>query len=230
MNPPAGLKLVVGLGNPGKKYQRTRHNIGFEVLRRIAQRHQAGPGRSKFDGFLSEVQFFAEGIRLKKEKERLEGPKRSEGPNQTGDWDVGVRSLLLMPHTYMNASGGSVRQTVDFYKIERNNLLVVCDDFHLNLGSLRIRARGTDGGQKGLADIIQKMGNNQFSRLRIGIGPVPARWNPADFVLGKFADRERDFVEEVISRSADAVRTWATEGTEIAMNRFNTTNSEIPEI
>ncbi len=212
MSLTAGLKLVVGLGNPGRKYQQTRHNIGFEVLQQIGRQYHVGPGRSKFDGIVSEVHLLPAG----------EGVVKSGGTDgSSSEGGGGVRTLLLMPHTYMNASGGSVRQTIDFYKIKRCDLLVVCDDFHLDLGSLRIRPRGTDGGQKGLADIIQKMGGSDFSRLRVGIGPVPERWNPVDFVLGKFGGQQQQEVEEVIARTVDAVHVWATEGAEIAMNRFN---------
>ncbi len=187
------MKLIVGLGNPGEKYENTRHNVGFEIIRCVAQQHGMGQARSKFDGLVVEVKIEQES------------------------------ALLLMPQTFMNLSGGSVRRAIDFYKIGREDLLVVCDDFHLTLGSLRFRAQGTDGGQKGLGDIIQKLATSDFSRLRVGIGPVPERWNPADFVLGKFGKSDGPLIEEVIAWAADAVRVWALEGIEKAMNQFNTT-------
>lgn len=189
------MKLIVGLGNPGRKYEQTRHNIGYEVVRRVAHQAAAGPSRGKFDGELFEVQLAQQ------------------------------RTLLLLPHTFMNLSGQSVRQAVDFFKIPIDNLLVVCDDFHLTLGNLRFRASGTDGGQKGLADIIQKLATKEFSRLRVGIGPVPDRWNPADFVLGKFARGEQEQLDELTARAADAVGVWVAEGVESAMNRFNASRS-----
>lgn len=185
------MKLIVGLGNPGGKYEGTRHNIGFDVVEHLAQRHRAEPGKSKFEGQLQECLIGSE------------------------------RSLLLRPHTFMNLSGRSVRQAVDFYKIELEDVLLVCDDFHLDLGVMRLRARGTDGGQKGLANTIQQLGTDQFARLRAGIGPVPDRWNAADFVLGKFASAEQKLLTNEIIRLGDAVDAWATEGITAAMNKFN---------
>jgi len=195
------MKLIVGLGNPGGKYEGTRHNIGFEVVKCLAQRHLAqydekghdekGASRKKFDGELQEC---------------LIGSQRT---------------LLLRPHTFMNLSGRSVRQAVDFYKLEIEEVLLICDDFHLDLGTLRLRSRGSDGGQKGLADTIRQLGTDQLARLRVGIGPVPDRWNAADFVLGKFAKAEQKMLESELIRICDAVDTWVSEGITMAMNRFN---------
>lgn len=185
------MKLIVGLGNPGGKYEGTRHNIGFDVVEQLAQRHHADPGKNKFDGQLQECLIGSE------------------------------RSLLLRPHTFMNLSGRSVRQVIDFYKIELEDLLLVCDDFHLDVGVLRLRARGSDGGQNGLADTIRQLGTDQFARLRVGIGPVPDRWKPADFVLGKFSKTEQKLLANELIRLCDAVDTWVVEGVTSAMNRFN---------
>lgn len=185
------MKLIVGLGNPGGKYEETRHNIGFAVVGHLARRHAADAGRKKFEGELQECLIGSE------------------------------RTLLLRPHTFMNLSGRSVRQAVDFYKIETEDVLLVCDDFHLDLGVLRLRAHGSDGGQKGLADTIRQLGTDQLARLRVGIGPVPDRWNAADFVLGKFAKTEQKLLETELIRICDAVDTWATQGTTAAMNGFN---------
>lgn len=185
------MKLIVGLGNPGGKYDGTRHNIGFEVVEHLAQRHLADTSRLKFDGEVQECAIHGE------------------------------RALLLRPHTFMNLSGRSVRQAVDFYKVDKEDLLLVCDDFHLDFGTLRIRARGTDGGQKGLADTIQQLGSNEFARLRVGIGPVPDRWSAPDFVLGKFSKTELTNLPSELIRISDAVDTWVTEGVTAAMNKFN---------
>ena len=185
------MKLIVGLGNPGGKYETTRHNIGFEVVEHLAGRHAADASKKKFEGELRECS-----IR-------------------------GERALLLQPHTFMNLSGRSVRQALDFHKIEIEDLLLVCDDFHLDLGTLRIRARGSDGGQKGLANTIQQLGTDEFARLRVGIGPVPDRWDAVNFVLGKFAKTERKVLENELIRICDAVDTWASEGITAAMNKFN---------
>lgn len=185
------MKLIVGLGNPGKKYDQTRHNIGFEVIQALAQRHATAPGRLKFEGQIQEGLIGTEKI------------------------------LLLLPHTFMNLSGRCVRQVVDFYKIPEADLLLVCDDFHLPLGHLRLRSSGSDGGQKGLADTIRQLGTDQFARLRMGIGPVPEQWDAADFVLGKFGTHERKSVDEQIRRACEAVVTWVEEGGSATMSKFN---------
>lgn len=191
------MKLVVGLGNPGRKYEQTRHNIGFEVVRTLAARHGDPPPRSRFEGVVQECSI------------------------------AGEQTLLLMPQTYMNLSGRSVRMAVDFYKLDADALLLVCDDFNLNLGVLRLRASGSDGGQKGLADAIRQLGTEDFARLRLGIGPVPERWQAEDFVLGKFAPGEKELVDRQIKRSAEAAETWIAHGIQRAMNEYNGT--EIPQ-
>lgn len=185
------MKLIVGLGNVGHKYDQTRHNVGFEVLDRLAERFGDGQAKDKFEGRLIEARVGSE------------------------------RVLLLWPHTFMNLSGQSVRPAMDFYKLELSDLLVVCDDFNLPLGKLRFRREGSAGGQNGLADIIRRLGSEEFSRLRVGIGPVPASWNAADFVLGKFSATEKDTVKEVLARAADGSECWVTSGVETSMNRFN---------
>lgn len=185
------MKLVVGLGNPGRKYEGTRHNVGFVVLASLARQFGLGSAKLNFQG------------------EVVEADLR------------GQRAVLLCPQTYMNRSGSSVVRARDFYKLPDSDLLVVCDDFNLPLGRMRLRARGSSGGQKGLEDIIRCLGSDEVPRLRLGIGPVPDRWDPADFVLGKFTRQEADQIEEVIARAVDAVCVWAHEGVEQAMNRFN---------
>jgi PTH1 family peptidyl-tRNA hydrolase len=185
------MKLIVGLGNPGSKYQGTRHNVGYEVLAEVGRRHGDGRPRSKFHAEVMEAV-------------------------------VGTtRLLLLSPVTYMNRSGSSVQPARDFFKLPDEDLLIICDDFNLPLAQLRFRARGSSGGQKGLDDIIRRLGTDQVARLRIGIGPVPERWDPADFVLGKFATGERPVIDEAIRRAADAVSVWVMEGIEACMNRYN---------
>lgn len=185
------MKLIVGLGNPGKKYDQTRHNIGFEVIQALAQRHATATGRLKFEGQIQEGLIGSEKV------------------------------LLLMPHTFMNLSGRCVKQVIDFYKIPETDLLLVCDDFHLPLGTLRLRPSGSDGGQKGLADTVRQLGTDQFARLRMGIGPVPEQWDPADFVLGKFGTQERNEVDEQIKRACEAVVIWVEQGSLAAMSKCN---------
>jgi PTH1 family peptidyl-tRNA hydrolase len=129
--------------------------------------------------------------------------------------------LLLWPLTLMNRSGQSVAAAMSFYQLPLAELLVVCDDFNLPLGKLRFRGQGTAGGQKGLDDIIQRLGSEEFARLRIGIGPVPERWDPADFVLSRFTASERAVMDDAVAQAADAAECWVMEGIEVAMNKFN---------
>jgi PTH1 family peptidyl-tRNA hydrolase len=185
------MKLVVGLGNPGRKYQGTRHNVGFDTVAELARRHATGAVRSQFEAEVVESDL------------------------------AGERALLLRPQTYMNRSGASVVRARDFYKLADDEMLVVGDDFNLPLGRLRVRSKGSAGGQKGLDDIIRCLGTDQIARLRIGIGPVPGRWDPADFVLGRFTAEERREIDVSIVRAADAVIDWAKEGVAACMNRYN---------
>jgi len=185
------MKLIVGLGNIGRKYQNTRHNVGFEVLEALAVRNPGGATKEKFDGRIMDVTI------------------------------AGERALQLWPYTLMNRSGQSVIAAAAFYQVPNEELLVVCDDFNLPLGKLRFRGQGSAGGQKGLEDIIKRLGTGEFSRLRIGIGPVPDSWDAADFVLGRFSPAERPTIDETIQIAADAVECWIANGIETSMNRFN---------
>jgi PTH1 family peptidyl-tRNA hydrolase len=185
------MKLVVGLGNPGRKYEATRHNVGFAVLGVLARRHSAAATRFAFHAETADVQIGSE------------------------------RVLLLCPQTYMNRSGKSVVAARDFYKLENQDLLVVCDDFNLPLGRLRARARGSAGGQRGLEDIIRALGSEEFCRLRVGIGQPPSGRDPADYVLSRFREEEREEIELAVQRAADAVEVWVTRGIDECMNRFN---------
>jgi PTH1 family peptidyl-tRNA hydrolase len=186
----AARKLVVGLGNPGSKYEGTRHNIGFEVVDRLAAGGTGARFTRKFEGLLAETEI---------------------------DFR---RVLLLKPETFMNLSGRAVAQAVRFYKLEPADLLVVCDDLSLPLGKLRIRPGGSDGGQKGLRDIIAQIGTEGFARLRIGIGdrgPIDA----PDFVLSRFRSAERPIIGDALILATQAVAVWVTQGVAAAMNRFN---------
>lgn len=185
------MKLIVGLGNPGRKYEGTRHNVGFDVVSELARRQFANPPRSRFDGELAELELAAEKV------------------------------LLLWPQTFMNLSGTSVGQVRDFYRLETQDILVVCDDFHLPLARLRFRRSGSAGGQKGLEDILRRLGTDEVSRLRVGVGPVPDRWDPADFVLSRFRRDEGAQIEEAIRRAAEGIGDWVAHGTEYCMNQFN---------
>ncbi len=185
------MKLVVGLGNPKRKYQGTRHNVGFAVLGELARQFGTGPPKAKFQGEMVEADL------------------------------NGQRASLLSPLTYMNNSGISVQAASSFCKLPNEELLVVCDDLNLPLGKLRFRARGSSGGQKGLGDIIRRLGTEEFSRLRGGIGPLPEHWDSVDYVLSKFTKTEIPDIEEAIRRAAGAVLYWASEGIEDSMNYYN---------
>ncbi|MCA9245641.1 MAG: aminoacyl-tRNA hydrolase [Planctomycetales bacterium] len=185
------MKLVVGLGNPGKKYEATRHNIGFDVLNHFSQLHGATGRTKKFEGEIAQVQV------------------------------VGMSVLLLWPHTFMNLSGASVRKAADFYKVASRDILVVCDDFNLPLAKLRFRPQGSSGGQKGLADILRQVGVDQIARLRVGVGPVPEQWDPAAFVLGRFNKAEQDEILPAIRKASDGIATWIDQGIDACMNRYN---------
>ena len=185
------MKLIVGLGNPGRKYNGTRHNVGFEVLAHLAQRYDVGRPKAKFNAEVAETN-------IKNQK-----------------------AILLSPLTYMNLSGQSVRAAVDFYKLPLTEMLVICDDINLDVARLRFRPSGSAGGQNGLKDIIQRLGSQTFARLRVGVGRPPPNWDAADFVLGKFSKEDRAEIDLCISRAANAVEIWIEEGIQTAMNQFN---------
>jgi PTH1 family peptidyl-tRNA hydrolase len=185
------VKLLVGLGNPGGSYAGTRHNVGFDVLEILARRAGAPPRRARFQGETAQA-----AIR-------------------------GSSVVLLWPLTWMNLSGSSVLAARDFYKIDDADILVICDDFNLDLGTLRLRPGGSAGGQNGLADILSRLGVSTVPRLRVGIGPVPSGWKSADFVLGRFPKADRARVDGILERAADAAEDWVGAGIQAAMNRYN---------
>jgi len=186
------MKLVVGLGNPGRQYVGTRHNVGYEVVAELARRW-AGESKPR-------VRFSGE----------------------TVDATInGIKVLLLSPTTYMNHSGTSVRAACDFYKMSLRDVLIICDDMNLPLGKLRFRGRGSSGGHKGLADIIRAMGTEEVPRLRIGIGKPPAGQDSVRFVLSAFGREEEAVIREAYRKAADAVELWVAEGIEASMGKFN---------
>jgi PTH1 family peptidyl-tRNA hydrolase len=185
------MKVVVGLGNPGARYRETRHNVGFMVLELLAASLGATAARSRFEGELAEA-------------------------------TLGETSVLLVePQTWMNLSGRCVRQVMHYYRIDASELLVVCDDLALPLGKIRIRRRGSAGGHKGLQDIIDQLGTEEYPRLRVGIGAAPPEWDPADWVLSRFSRDALPTIREAVERAAEAVECWILHGDEAAMNRYN---------
>jgi PTH1 family peptidyl-tRNA hydrolase len=185
------MKIVIGLGNPGRKYEGTRHNVGFLVVEELMRRHSVGPSKCNFQAEVSEASI------------------------------GGQKVLLVRPQTLMNLSGAAAVGIRDFFKLENADLLVVCDDFALPLGRLRIRTQGSGGGQKGLTNILERLGTEDVPRMRIGVGPLPAGWDAADFVLGRFAKSEADEIAVVIIRAADAVELAIGQGIVSAMNKYN---------
>ena len=184
-------KFVVGLGNPGRRYHRTRHNLGFMVVERLADLWDAGPGRQAFDGRLWDV-------------------KRD-----------GRSVYLLAPMIFMNRSGRSVAAMARFYKAATSDMLIVLDDLALPPGKIRLRAGGSAGGHNGLQDVQDVLGTQDVPRLRLGIGPSPSQMDPADYVLGKMNEDELALANQAIDQAVAAVEDWLTVGVEEAMNRHN---------
>jgi len=187
---PGGLKVIVGLGNPGRQYHGTRHNVGFAVVDLLAESPHASRFQGRFQAQIAELV------------------------------EDALKVLLVKPETYMNLSGRSVRQLLDFYQLPLEDLLVVCDDINLPLGKLRARARGTHGGHNGLRDIQNHLGTTEYARLRLGVG-APPEDEAVDHVLGRFRPSERDVIDEAIRTAAQAVVVWAHRGIDACMNEFN---------
>lgn len=184
--------IIVGLGNPDRKYAGTRHNIGFSAITALCD---------------------AYGISMDTKKHKA---VCGRGIIQ------GQKVLLAMPQTYMNLSGESVRELVDFYKIDaESELLVIYDDVALAPGKLRIRAQGSAGGHNGIKNIIAHLGTQKFARVRIGVGEKPAGWDLADYVLGRFPKEEEPLIREALERTTKACECIVTDNIESAMNQFN---------
>ena len=183
------MKLVVGLGNPGRSYASDRHNIGFRCVSRFAKKH---------------------GIAIRK--------RRAKAKLGTGEVD-GVRVAVAKPQTYVNLSGQAVERLVNELGVAVSDVLVVYDDLDLPLGRLRVRERGGSGGHKGVRSIIECLGDQGFSRIRVGIGRPDGDVVP--YVLSQFAADEKEIVTEVVERVVDAIDCIVTQGIELAMNRYN---------
>lgn len=188
------MLAVFGLGNPGTKYRGTRHNVGFEVIDKLAEQAGVRVSRRRFRARIGEMQM---------------------------DSPTGTETLLLVkPQTFMNDSGSSVQAVATWHRLDTGSLLVVCDDLDLALGTIRVRRKGSSGGHRGLQSIVEALGTTEFPRLRIGIGrPGPSE--ALDYVLGVFESPEREVVVSAIARATEAVMCWAMEGIDVCMNRFN---------
>lgn len=186
------MYIIVGLGNPGKQYENTRHNIGFDVIEKLADQEQVAVLEKKHRAIIG--------------KGFVEGQK----------------CILAKPQTFMNLSGESVRQLLDYYKVEETSeLIVISDDVSLDVGQIRIRKKGSAGGHNGLKDIIAHLGHESFIRIKMGVGEKPAGYDLADYVLGHFTSQERKVMDEAASRAADAIRAILAKGPDAAMNDFN---------
>lgn len=187
------MKIILGIGNPGPEYQHTRHNVGFDAVDLVAKQNDIEPAsRARFSSLAASGMI------------------------------CGERAILLKPQTYVNLSGEAARAALDWHRQPPDALLVVCDDFNLELGRIRVRPQGSSGGHRGLQSIIDALGTEAYPRLRIGIGR-PGTDEAVDFVLSRFQDDEVSQVQSAIRRASEAVLCWVTEGIEACMNKFNTT-------
>ena len=184
--------LVVGLGNPGDKYENTRHNAGFMAIDQLADRGDFPVQRLKFHALTHQVTISGQGV------------------------------LVMKPTTYMNLSGDAVAEAAAFYKVSEEHILVLCDDVSLPVGKLRIRTQGSAGGHNGLKSIIQRLGTDKFPRVKIGVGGKPhPDYDMADWVLGKFVGPDKTAMDEATLRAAQAVECYLKDGPQKAMNQFN---------
>ena len=182
--------VIVGLGNPGKKYEKTRHNMGFLAIDKLAEKH----------------------IKVNKLKHKA----------LTGDGFIfGQKALLVKPQTYMNLSGESVREIVSYYDIDLEDLIVIYDDFDLEIGTIRIRKKGSAGSHNGMKSIIGQIQSKDFPRIRIGIGKSGGGAEWKDFVLGKTSKQDEKLIEDAVDRAADAVGCILEKGIDKAMNEYN---------
>ena len=186
------MYLIVGLGNPGRQYEATRHNMGFDVIDKLVEEYNIPQSGVKFNAMYG--------------KGRIEGQP----------------VILMKPLSYMNLSGGPVRDMANYFKIDpETEMIVIYDDIDLEPGQLRIRKKGSAGGHNGIKDIIRRLGTEKFIRIRVGVGAKPKDWDLADFVLGHFSDSDRKLVDEGINDAAEAVEMILSEGVDAAMNKYN---------
>ena len=191
------MRVIVGLGNPGEQYEHTRHNAGFDVMSILAAKLNTPIKKMKFQGLIGET---------------LLG---------------GEKLVLIKPQTFMNLSGLTVSEALNWYKIEPAEMLLIVDDIDLPFGQVRIRPKGGPGTHNGLRHIVQCTGTGDFPRVRVGMGAPPAQWDLADWVLSKFqTEEERKIAFDAYMTAADAALCWAEHGIETAMNRYNKRHAE----
>lgn len=183
------MYLIVGLGNPEEQYKNTRHNIGFEVIDQFAKKNEIEIKRKDFEGEYAKFEIDNKKV------------------------------IILKPTTYMNLSGRSVRQIVDFFKIDIEKIIVIYDDVDIELGKMRIRKNGSSGSHNGIKSIIECLGTSEFARIRVGIGKP--KYDMINHVLGKFEEEEMEVIKEVIEKASEASKLIVTENLNTAMNKFN---------
>ena len=185
------MKLIVGLGNPGGEYDETRHNIGFQVIDELKQQFSHAVFDKKFKGLVTRARI------------------------------GGEDAVLLKPMTYMNLSGESVGPAAGFYKIPPEDIIVIHDELDIEPGRIKLKKGGGHGGHNGLKSLVKHLPNANFTRVRLGIGRPPPRWETANYVLGKFTKQEQPIIEEVISSATKAVEVILEEGLPSAMKEYN---------
>ena len=186
------MYLIAGLGNPGKRYEATRHNMGFDTVDCLVETHNVPQGGVKFNAM------YGKGI------------------------IGGEKAILMKPLSYMNLSGGPIQEMSSYFKINpETELIVIYDDIDLEPGQLRIRKKGSAGGHNGIKHIIQQLGTQTFVRIKVGVGAKPKGWDLADHVLGRFGSNERKLVEEAQERACKAVEMILADSVDAAMNQFN---------
>lgn len=186
------MYIIVGLGNPTKEYEGTRHNVGFDVIDAIADKYNISVTDRKHRAFCGKGLV------------------------------AGQRVILVKPQTYMNLSGESVRSVLDFYKVdEETELIVIFDDVSLGVGQLRIRKKGSAGGHNGIKNIIQHLGHNVFQRIKVGVGEKPKEYDLADYVLGHFSKEDKELMAEGYKHAVEAVEMLVMGDIDGAMNEFN---------
>jgi PTH1 family peptidyl-tRNA hydrolase len=185
------LYIIAGLGNPGLKYSNTRHNVGFDTIDLLAYKHD---------------------IKVTKVKH-----KALVGEGKIG----GKRVLLVKPQTFMNLSGESIREILEWFKVPSSRVIIIYDDIDLAIGKFRLRAKGSSGTHNGMKSIIYQIQTDDFPRIRIGIDKPPANWDLADYVLGRFGTEERKIINESITNAAEAAAVIVEQGIEKAMNLYN---------
>ena len=191
------MLAIVGLGNPGEKYEHTRHNVGYDVISIIAAKLDTPIKKLKFQGTIGETIY------------------------------KGEKLVLIKPQTYMNLSGLTVQEAMSWYKLEPKDVLLLVDDIDLPFGQVRVRAKGGPGTHNGLRHIVQCTGSGDFPRVRVGMGAPPPEWDLADWVLSKFqTEEERKIAFDAYMTAADAALCWAENGIDAAMNRFNKRHAE----